>query len=216
LHFHQKNNRAVIEVKGVHKSFKQVHAVQGINLKIREGEFVALLGPNGAGKTTLVEMIEGIQQPDEGEIRILDRHWEGHADELHRLIGLSLQETRFIDRLRVWETLRLFADPLAYEKPPKAMAIPHNTVLGRKRDVTAKRPFGPLVIYDPMHNTLKSIRPPVDWTDPDALAAYHAAASGAAAPDAEGEDVFKALGQDVLALHGLGEDKQGEASRHFR
>ena len=83
--------------------------MQGINLRIREGEFVALLGPNGAGKTTLVEMIEGIQKPDKGEIRILGKHWDGHADELHRLIGLSLQETRFIDKLRVLETLQLFA-----------------------------------------------------------------------------------------------------------
>jgi ABC-2 type transport system ATP-binding protein len=109
LEFNQKNNVPVIEVKEVHKSFKQVHAVQGISLKIREGEFVALLGPNGAGKTTLVEMIEGIQYPDAGEILIVGKHWEGHTDELHRMIGLSLQETRFIDKLRVWETLRLFA-----------------------------------------------------------------------------------------------------------
>ncbi len=109
MKFEKENTSSIIEVKGVHKSFKHVHAVQGINLKIREGEFVALLGPNGAGKTTLVEMIEGIQQPDAGEIRILGLQWDGHADELHRMIGLSLQETRFIDKLRVWETLRLFS-----------------------------------------------------------------------------------------------------------
>ncbi len=58
----------VIEVKNVWKSFKTVQAVKGIDLKIPEGQFVALLGPNGAGKTTLVEMIEGIQKPDKGEI----------------------------------------------------------------------------------------------------------------------------------------------------
>jgi ABC-2 type transport system ATP-binding protein len=105
----RENNHAVIAVSKVHKSFKSVHAVQGISLQIRRGEFVALLGPNGAGKTTLVEMIEGIQHPDTGEILIMGKHWEGHADELHRLIGLSLQETRFIDKLRVRETLQLFA-----------------------------------------------------------------------------------------------------------
>jgi ABC-2 type transport system ATP-binding protein len=68
-----------------------------------------LLGPNGAGKTTLVEMIEGIQKPDSGEITITGKHWKGNEDELHRIIGLSLQETRFIDKLRVTETLQLFA-----------------------------------------------------------------------------------------------------------
>lgn len=98
-----------IEVKNVWKSFKTVQAVKGISLSIPKGKFVALLGPNGAGKTTLVEMIEGIQKPDSGEISIAGKHWKGNEDELHRIIGLSLQETRFIDKLRVSETLLLFA-----------------------------------------------------------------------------------------------------------
>jgi ABC-2 type transport system ATP-binding protein len=99
----------VIEVRDVHKSFKTVRAVQGVSLRIERGQFVALLGPNGAGKTTLVEMIEGIQKPDRGEIAIMGKKWKGNEDELHRVIGLSLQETRFIDRLNVAETLELFA-----------------------------------------------------------------------------------------------------------
>lgn len=99
----------VIEVNNVWKSFKTVQAVKGINLNIPKGQFTALLGPNGAGKTTLVEMIEGIQKPDNGKITIMGKHWKGNEDELHRIIGLSLQETRFIDKLRVTETLQLFA-----------------------------------------------------------------------------------------------------------
>ena len=99
----------IIEVKNVWKSFKTVQAVRGISLKIPRGQFVALLGPNGAGKTTLVEMIEGIRKPDTGEITIMGKHWKGNEDELHRMIGISLQETRFIDKLRVTETLQLFA-----------------------------------------------------------------------------------------------------------
>jgi ABC-2 type transport system ATP-binding protein len=103
------NPDLVIEVRNVWKSFKTVQAVKGIDLKIPKGQFVALLGPNGAGKTTLVEMIEGIQKPDKGEIAIMGKKWKGNEDELHRIIGLSLQETRFIDKLRVSETLQLFA-----------------------------------------------------------------------------------------------------------
>src|SRR5665811_2443324 len=103
------NNEPVIEVKNVWKSFKTVQAVKGIDLNIPKGQFVALLGPNGAGKTTLVEMIEGIQKPDKGEIAIMGKKWKGNEDELHTIIGLSLQETRFIDKLRVSETLKLFA-----------------------------------------------------------------------------------------------------------
>jgi ABC-2 type transport system ATP-binding protein len=102
-------SQPIIEVRNVHKSFKNVQAVRGIDLRIATGQFVAILGPNGAGKTTLVEMIEGIQQPDEGEILIVGKSWKGNEKYLRHLIGLSLQETHFIDKLNVWETLRLFA-----------------------------------------------------------------------------------------------------------
>jgi ABC-2 type transport system ATP-binding protein len=99
----------VIEVQDVYKSFNDVKAVQGISFVIEEGKFMALLGPNGAGKTTLVEMIEGIQKPDSGKILIAGKNWKEHKQEIHSMIGLSLQETQFIDKLTVSETLMLFA-----------------------------------------------------------------------------------------------------------
>jgi len=70
---------------------------------------VALLGPNGAGKTTLVEMIEGVQRPDSGEIHILGKTWAQDEHLLRQEMGLALQETRFQERLTVEETLSLFA-----------------------------------------------------------------------------------------------------------
>jgi ABC-2 type transport system ATP-binding protein len=79
----------VIEVKAVYKSFNTVQAVNGIDLRIDDGQFTALLGPNGAGKTTLVEMIEGIQKPDSGEILIMGEKWKGNEEAFHRIIGLS-------------------------------------------------------------------------------------------------------------------------------
>ncbi len=98
-----------IQVINVKKYFKEVKAVDGIDLEIKTGEFVALLGPNGAGKTTLVEMIEGIQKPDTGEILIRGQHWKNNQDALHRVLGISLQENYFFDKLTVLETLSLFA-----------------------------------------------------------------------------------------------------------
>lgn len=98
-----------IEIQNVSKSFGSLTAVNGIDLKIKQGEFVALLGPNGAGKTTLIEMIEGIQKPDSGKIEILGLNWTKNEKELHAQIGLSLQETKFIDKLKVKETAELFA-----------------------------------------------------------------------------------------------------------
>ncbi len=104
-----KIGQSIIEVQNVKKSFKDIKAVKGVNFSIFAGEFIALLGPNGAGKTTLVEMIEGIQLPDEGKILISGKEWKNHEKELHKIIGLSLQETRFIDKLTTFETTQLFA-----------------------------------------------------------------------------------------------------------
>ncbi len=99
----------ILEVRGIFKSFKDVKAVNGIDLAFYGGEYTALLGPNGAGKTTLIEMIEGIQTPDKCEILIKDKKWSTHKQELNRILGISLQETRFIEKLTVLETLELFA-----------------------------------------------------------------------------------------------------------
>jgi len=101
--------KPVIEISGVSKRFKDLVAVDNVDLIIFEGEYVALLGPNGAGKTTLIEMIEGIQRPDKGSISILGMDWKNHSSQLHRAIGLSLQETKFYEKITTEETLNLFA-----------------------------------------------------------------------------------------------------------
>lgn len=98
----------MIQIKEVSKSFKGFTAVNNLSLTIDKGEYLALLGPNGAGKTTLVEMIEGLQFPDAGEISINELNWKYDSKKLRNLIGLSLQETKFIDKLTVFETLELF------------------------------------------------------------------------------------------------------------
>ncbi len=55
-------------MKGIHKSFPGVHALNGVNLEVRKGEVHALMGENGAGKSTLMKVLTGIYQKDEGEI----------------------------------------------------------------------------------------------------------------------------------------------------
>ncbi|EMO40964.1 ABC transporter ATP-binding protein [Leptospira noguchii] len=103
-----KSEENLIEVQNVTKRFKNTIAVNDLSLQIRKGEFVALLGPNGAGKTTLIEMLEGIQKPDSGSISILGTTWKKNETFLRSKVGLALQETRFMDRITVQETLNLF------------------------------------------------------------------------------------------------------------
>src|SRR5688572_19335920 len=106
----------IIEITEVTKTFKDITAVNNLSLTIYEGEFVALLGPNGAGKTTLIEMNEGIQKQDRGNISILGMNWKEHEHSLHHLIGLSLQETKFIDKITAEETLNLFGSFYGLDK----------------------------------------------------------------------------------------------------
>ena len=85
-----------------------VHAVNGLDLEIQGGECFGLLGPNGAGKTTTIEILEGLLAPTSGDVEVLGRRWGRHDDELRQRLGISLQETRFQEKLSVLEVLRLF------------------------------------------------------------------------------------------------------------
>ncbi len=61
---------AVVETEGLKKYFDDVHAVDGVDLAIQEGELLVILGPSGCGKTTLMRMIAGLEKPTAGEISI--------------------------------------------------------------------------------------------------------------------------------------------------
>jgi ABC-2 type transport system ATP-binding protein len=102
----------VISCRNLHKQYKGrggvVKAVDGLDLEIRRGECFGLLGPNGAGKTTTIEIFEGLLRPTSGDVNVLGMHWDEHDNELRQNIGISLQETRFTERLTVLETLVLF------------------------------------------------------------------------------------------------------------
>jgi ABC-2 type transport system ATP-binding protein len=114
------------------KSYGDVVAVDGLDLEVRPGECFGLLGPNGAGKTTTIEICEGLTQPDSGDVVVLGRRW-GHDDRsLRELLGISLQETQFSEKLTVAETLRLFRS--FYPRGPTAREVIDLVQLGEKAD----------------------------------------------------------------------------------
>ncbi|HZU76268.1 MAG TPA: ABC transporter ATP-binding protein, partial [Dehalococcoidia bacterium] len=85
------------------------------------GEIFGLLGPNGAGKTTTVEMIEGLREPDAGEVRVLGLDVRGRRDEVKQRIGVQLQTPSLFPRLTVLELLRLFATFYRRSQPPERL-----------------------------------------------------------------------------------------------
>jgi ABC-2 type transport system ATP-binding protein len=95
-------------VRGLRKRYGDVVAVDGLDLEIGPGECFGLLGPNGAGKTTTIEICEGLTEPDGGEVLVLGRRWGRDDRELRELLGISLQETQFSEKLTVAETVTLF------------------------------------------------------------------------------------------------------------
>ncbi|HZW87554.1 MAG TPA: ABC transporter ATP-binding protein [Myxococcaceae bacterium] len=97
-----------IEVERLVKRFGDLVAVDGIDLSVPTGTCLGLLGPNGAGKTTTVEILEGLQPATSGSVRVLGRTWAEDAKGIRQRIGVSLQETRFHEKLTVEETLTLF------------------------------------------------------------------------------------------------------------
>src|SRR5271165_1034121 len=101
-------SRSALRVRQLRKAYKDVLAVDGLNLQVQAGECFGLLGPNGAGKTTTVEICEGLTEPDSGEVEVLGMKWSTHAAQLRQRLGIQLQDTQLSEKLTVHETVRLF------------------------------------------------------------------------------------------------------------
>ena len=97
-----------LQVRNLRKAYRDVVAVDGLDLEIHAGECFGLLGPNGAGKTTTIEICEGLNTPDAGDVLVLGRRWGKDDRALRELLGISLQETQFSEKLTVGETIQLF------------------------------------------------------------------------------------------------------------
>ena len=97
-----------ISVDGLVKRFEDVAAVDGVSFSVPAGTCLGLLGPNGAGKTTTVEILEGLQEPTAGTVRVLGQSWALDGPRLKGRIGICLQETRFYEKMTVRETVTLF------------------------------------------------------------------------------------------------------------
>jgi general nucleoside transport system ATP-binding protein len=103
---------AAIELRGIHKSFGNVHAVRGVSLSIAQGAITGIVGENGAGKSTLMSILYGLYRADEGEIRINDQpiDMESPHDAIAQGVGMVHQHFMLVDTFTVLENLVLGAE----------------------------------------------------------------------------------------------------------
>jgi spermidine/putrescine ABC transporter ATP-binding subunit len=131
-------NGPSVQIENVTKRFGEVTAVDGVSLDIRRGELFALLGPSGCGKTTLLRLIGGLEEPDQGTIRI-------HGEDMTRVpphrrpVNMVFQHYALFPHLTVEENV---AFGLPYKQIPKperaarvgkALELVRLTGLGKRR-----------------------------------------------------------------------------------
>ncbi len=96
-----------ITVNGVHKRYRSVRALKGLDLSIGRGEFFGLLGPNGAGKSTLINIIAGLTRADAGEVKVLGHDVVTDYRQARLHLGVVPQELVFDPFFTVRELLRI-------------------------------------------------------------------------------------------------------------
>ncbi len=106
----------VIKTNNLRKVYKDVVAVDNLNLEINDGELFALLGVNGAGKTTTIKMLSTLVKPTSGDATICGYSILKNNNEIKNLIDVSFQETSIARRLTVEENIDFYARLSGFDK----------------------------------------------------------------------------------------------------
>jgi ABC-2 type transport system ATP-binding protein len=130
----------VLTLRGLHKTFGEVLAVDGLSLEVRRGEILGLLGPNGAGKTTTIHMAVGLVLPDRGTVDVAGRG-SPRQPEVRRLLGMAPQSLALYEPLSPEENLRFFGRVQGLSgtalEDRVAWALAFSSLEDRRRDRTA-------------------------------------------------------------------------------
>ena len=105
-----------IETLSLTKKYKDVTAVDGLDLKVRSGEIFSLLGVNGAGKTTAIRMLSCLTEPTSGTATVGGSDLLRESERIKRMIGISPQETAVAPGLSTRENLELIAGVYGFGK----------------------------------------------------------------------------------------------------
>ncbi|HCA20952.1 MAG: ABC transporter ATP-binding protein [Eubacterium sp.] len=101
-------SETVVEVKNLVKRYKELIALDNLNMKIEKGEVFGLLGPNGSGKTTTINCILSLLNYDNGEIDVFGEKMKSSRYDLKKRIGVVMQNVAVFDELTVYENIDYF------------------------------------------------------------------------------------------------------------
>lgn len=121
------------------KGETEVHALDGVNLKIEAGKFVAIIGTSGSGKSTLLNMLGGLDNPTSGTVTIGNTELSKLKDEQltvfrRRRIGFIFQNYNLIPTLNVWENI-VFPIAMDGKKPDKEFIMEVVQLLGLEQKI---------------------------------------------------------------------------------
>ena len=98
----------VIQIENLVKRYKELVALDHLNLEVEEGEIFGLLGPNGSGKSTTINCILALLKYDKGTVKVFGREMKPDSYDIKREIGVVMQDVAVFDELTVYENVDYF------------------------------------------------------------------------------------------------------------
>lgn len=129
----------MIQIKGLVKNYGLNPVLRGVDLHVRQGEFVTLVGSNGAGKTTLLRIVATLQKPTDGEVKIGGWLLPAHSDRVRQHIGLVSHQALLYGDLTAAENLTFFAKLYRLDRPQERVerALKEVGLAARQRDAVS-------------------------------------------------------------------------------
>jgi ABC-2 type transport system ATP-binding protein len=134
-----KGNGHVIETDNLTRKFKDVVAVDNLNLQIEQGEIFGLVGPDGAGKTTTIRLLCAIMNPTSGSAKVAGFDSVEEAEEIKKRIGYMAQRFNLYGDLSVLENLNFFADIFAVSGEERKQRIAQLLAFARLTEFQDRR-----------------------------------------------------------------------------
>lgn len=130
----------VVEVTNLVKRYRELIALDHLNLQIKEGEIFGLLGPNGSGKTTAINCILSLLKYDKGEIKIFGKDMNPNAYDIKKDIGIVMQNVAVFNELTVYENIDYFCGLYVPDKKKRKALVEEAIAFAGLQDFVKFRP----------------------------------------------------------------------------